>query len=299
MGFTIEGNMKRKVKVFDVVNITVLILFAIACLFPFLYEILISFSSKVDFYQSTFLVIPQNFTFENYKFIFIQNTIGNALAVSLFITVVGVCFNMTLTIIGAYALSRTDMFLGRVFFLFVLFTMFFGGGLIPFYIVVRNLGLMQNNFISIFSVIIPFGISGFNMIILRNFFRAVPDEIIESCSMDGASQIRIMLQFVVPLSKAGIATVALFYAVERWNDWYWPMLFIINPDYQPLSLALRNALSSNVAGDSVTGGVDATITFAEGQNAATIVIAILPIVAVYPFVQKYFVRGVMLGSVKG
>ncbi len=291
--------MKKSIKIFDIINIFILSLFGIICVFPFVYEILISFSSKVDFYQSTFIVLPKHFTFENYKFIFIQNTIGNALGISLFVTVVGVCFNMVLTIIGAYALSRTDMFLGRVFFLFVLFTMFFGGGLIPFYIVVRDIGLMQNSFVSVFSVIIPFGISGFNMIILRNFFRAVPDEIVESCLMDGASQIRIMLQFVVPLSKAGIATIALFYAVERWNDWYWPMLFITSPDYQPLSLALRNALSSNTPGDSVTGGVDATITFAEGQNAATIVIAILPIVAVYPFVQKYFVRGVMLGSVKG
>ena len=291
--------MKKSIKIFDIINIFILSLFGIICVFPFVYEILISFSSKVDFYQSTFIVLPKHFTFENYKFIFIQNTIGNALGISLFVTVVGVCFNMVLTIIGAYALSRTDMFLGRVFFLFVLFTMFFGGGLIPFYIVVRDIGLMQNSFVSVFSVIIPFGISGFNMIILRNFFRAVPDEIVESCLMDGASQIRIMLQFVVPLSKAGIATIALFYAVERWNDWYWPMLFFTSPDYQPLSLALRNALSSNTPGDSVTGGVDATITFAEGQNAATIVIAILPIVAVYPFVQKYFVRGVMLGSVKG
>ena len=290
---------KRKISVFNICNVTLLSLFGIVCVFPFVYEVLISFSSKVDFYQSTFITWPAHITLENYRFIFYQNNIGNAFLISFFVTVVGVLYNMTLTVIGAYALSRTDMFLGKAFFLFVLFTMFFGGGLIPFYLVVKNLGLMQNNFISVFSIILPFGISGFNMIILRNFFRAVPEEIIESCSMDGASQIRIMFQFVVPLSKAGIATVALFYAVERWNDWYWPMLFIINSDFAPLSLAMRNILSSNIAGDSGGGGVDSTITFAEGQGAATIVIAILPILMVYPFVQKYFVRGIMLGSVKG
>ena len=136
------------------------------------------------------------------------------------------------------------------------------------------------------------------MIILRNFFRAVPDEIIESCYIDGASQFRVMVQFVMPLCKAGMATIALFYAVDRWNDWYWPLLFITNADYAPLSRALRNVLSSNTSGD-ITGGVDSTITFAEGQGAATIIIAILPILAAYPFVQKYFVRGVMLGGVKG
>ena len=290
--------MKKKVSVFNIVNAAVLLLFAFLCVFPFVYEILISFSSKADFAQSKFIVIPRHFTFENYKFIFIQNNIYISFLISMLITAVGVLFCMTLTVIGAYALSRRDLFLGKAFFGFVLFTMFFGGGLIPFYLVVKSLGLMTNNFVSVFSVVIPFGISGFNMIILRNFFRAVPDEIIESCYIDGASQFRVMVQFVMPLCKAGMATIALFYAVDRWNDWYWPLLFITNADYAPLSLALRNVLSSTTSGD-ITGGVDSTITFAEGQGAATIIIAILPILAAYPFVQKYFVRGVMLGGVKG
>lgn len=290
--------MKKKVTVFGIVNGTLLCLFGVLCVFPLVYEALIAFSSKTDFYQSNFIVIPKNFTFENFKFIFNQNNIGNSFLVSLFITVVGVMLNMTLTIIGSYALSRNDMPFKKVFFIFVLFTMFFGGGLIPFYITVKNLGLMQNDATSVLSVIIPFGISGFNMIILRNFFRAVPEDMIEACTIDGASQLKIMLSFVVPLSKAGIATVALFYAVERWNDWYWPMLFITNSDYAPLSLALRNVLFANTALDS-GGGVDSTITFSEGQSAATILISILPILFAYPFVQTYFVRGVMLGGVKG
>lgn len=290
--------MRKKISWFNIINATMLCLFGLLCVFPLFYEVLIAFSSKTDFYQSKFIVFPAHFTFENFKFIFNQNNIGRSLIISLFITIVGVIFNMILTIIGSYALSREDMPFKKAFFVFVLFTMFFGGGLIPFYITVKNLGLMQSNAISIFSVIIPFGISGFNMIILRNFFRAIPEEMIEACTLDGASQLRIMLSFVVPLSKAGLATVALFYAVERWNDWYWSMLFITNSDFAPLSLVLRNVLFSNTALDS-GGGVDSTITFAEGQSAATILIAILPIVAVYPFIQKYFVSGVMLGGVKG
>ncbi len=290
--------MKKKISTFDIINGSVLLLFGAICVFPLLYEALIAFSSKTDFYQSNFIVFPKNFTLENFKFIFIQNNIGRSLVISLFITVVGVIYSMILTIIGAYALSREDMPFKKALFIFVLFTMFFGGGLIPFYLVVKNLGLTGNNASSIFSVIVPFGVSGFNMIILRNFFRAVPEEMLEACYIDGASQLEILIKFVVPLSKAGIATVALFYAVERWNDWYWPMLFITNSDYAPLSLVLRNVLFSNSALDSVVG-VDSTVTFAEGQGAATILISILPILCVYPFVQKYFVRGVMLGSVKG
>ena len=298
MSNTVKVKKKRKIGIFNVVNATILIVFALICIFPFIYEVLISFSSKTDFYQSSFLVIPKHFNFENYKYIFSQNNILTSFLISLFVTCVGVTFSMVLTTIGAYALSRKDMFLGKTLFIFVLFTMFFGGGLIPFYLVVKNLGLASYNFTSVFSIIIPFGISGFNMIILRNFFRAVPEEIIESCYIDGASQIRIMAQFVVPLCKAGIATIALFYAVDRWNDWYWPLLFINNADYAPLSLALRNVLMSNTAAGGGSG-IDSTITFAEGQGAATIIIAIAPILAVYPFVQKYFVRGVMLGGVKG
>lgn len=288
---------KHKITVFGVINTSILVIFAIVCIFPLVYEFLISVASKVDYYQSNFITVPRHFTMENFRYIFVQSNIWRALLISLFTTVVGTLFNMLLTIIGAYALSREDMPFKKAFFVFVLFTMFFGGGLIPFYLVVKNLGLLTSDFTSVLSVIIPFGISGFNMIILRNFFRSVPEEILEAAEIDGASQFRIMTQFVIPLSKAGLATVALFYAVERWNDWYWPMLFITNADYATLSLTLKNILSANTALDSVVG-VDSTVTFAEGQSAATIIIAILPIVCVYPFVQKYFVRGVMLGGVK-
>ncbi len=288
---------KQKVTVFGIVNTILLVLFGVICLFPLVYELLISVASKVDYYQSNFITIPRHFTIENFKFIFVQSNIGRSFLISMFTTVAGTIYNMVLTIIGSYALSREDMPFKKVFFFFVLFTMFFGGGLVPFYLVVKSLGLLTYNATSILSVVIPFGISGFNMIILRNFFRAVPEEILEACEIDGASQLRILVQFILPLSKAGLATVALFYAVERWNDWYWPMLFITNADYAPLSLALRNILSANTALDSV-GGVDSTITFAEGQSAAAILVAIIPIVCVYPFVQKYFVQGVMLGGVK-
>ncbi len=152
---------------------------------------------------------------------------------------------------------------------------------------------------NILSVILPFGINSFNMIILRNFFSQVPKSMVESCKLDGASEFTVLFRFVIPLSKAGIATVALFYMVERWNDWYWPMMFLSTPDWFPLALELRNILSSNQStGIGGGGSIDPGVLFEEGKQAAMIVFSMLPILAVYPFVQKYFVKGVMVGSVK-
>ena len=153
---------------------------------------------------------------------------------------------------------------------------------------------------NILSVIIPFGINAFNMIILRNFFSQIPKEMIESCKLDGANEFTILFRFVVPLSKAGIATIALFYMVERWNDWYWPMMFLQDaPDWAPLALELRNVLSSSQStGIGGGGSIDPGVLFEEGKQAAMIVISMIPILCVYPFIQKYFVKGVMIGSVK-
>lgn len=292
----VKRKKKFKFPIFHVVNLTVLILFAFVCIFPFVSEILLSFASSTDYMQADLIVFPKQFNFESYKYIIFQGRIGNALLVSIFNTVVGTLINITMTSIGAYVLSRKNMFGSRIFFVFVLITMFFGGGLIPFYITVRQLGLVN----TVWAVLIPFSISSFNMIILRNFFSRVPETVLDSCKIDGASQLRILVGFVLPLSAAGIATVCMFYAVERWNDWYWPMLLITDSDIFPLSLELRNILSSNQASGTGAGGgaIDPSLAFAQGQEAATIVLSILPILLVYPFVQKYFVKGVMLGSVK-
>ncbi len=286
---------KKKVSAFAIINGTVLSLFAVICLFPFLTEVLTSFASVDDFNTAGFMVIPYHFNFESYKYILYQGRVGTAFLNSLFTTAIGTLYCMLLTIIGSYVLCQKDMVGSKFFFYFVLFTMFFGGGLIPFFITVRGMGLMN----SLWSVIIPFGVSGFNMIILRNYFSKVPQSVLESCKIDGGSQLTILCQFVLPLSKAGLATVALFYLVERWNDWYWPMLFITDSEKATLSLELRNILMSKQTSVDFGGGtVDTTVTFGKGQNAATVVLSILPILLVYPFVQKYFVQGVMIGSIK-
>ena len=292
----VQAKQKRKkVTAFEVINATVLTLFALLCLYPFVNQVLISFASPKDYLQSVLIVIPREFNFEAYKYILFQGRMGNAFLVSFFVTACGTTFNMIMTAFGAYALTKKNMPGRKAFFVFVLITMFFGGGLIPFYLVVKEIGLMG----SPLSLILPFSINTFNMIILRNFFNQVPESVIESCKMDGAREFRVLFAIVIPLSLAGLATIALFYLVERWNDWYWPMLFLTNSDLFPLALELRNILSSNQSSGIGGGGVvDPSKLFSEGQKSATIVIAIAPIVAVYPFIQRYFVKGVMLGSIK-
>lgn len=286
--------MRKRIGVFGVVNGIILTGFAVLCLYPFLNQVLLSFASPADFYNSGLLIIPKHFNLESYKYILYQGRVGNAFLVSLGVTVVGTVWNMALTIIGSFALSRPNMPGKKFLFVFILITMFFGGGLIPFYITVDRLGLIN----SPLSLILPFSINSFNMIILRNFFSNVPTSVIESAKIDGANQFRLLWQFVIPLSYAGIATIGLFYLVERWNDWYWPMLFITDSAWFPLSLELRNILSQAQSSGIGGGTVDPGLMFREGQQSATIVLAILPILIAYPFVQKYFVKGVMLGAVK-
>lgn len=286
---------KHKIGAFDVFLIIFLGLFAFLCLYPFLNQILISFANKQDFYQAKLLTIPRHFNVDSYRYILYQGRIGYAFLVSLFTTIVGTAYSMTLTILGAYALSKKTLPGRKIFFAFILITMFFGGGLVPFYLTVKEVGLMDN----IFSIIIPFGINAFNMIILRNFFSQVPVSITESCKLDGANEFTILTRFILPLSKAGLATIALFYLVDRWNDWYWPLMFLQTPDWFPLALELRNVLSSNQSANiGGSSSIDPGLLFEEGKQAAMIMFSMIPILCVYPFVQKYFVKGVMVGSIK-
>lgn len=284
--------------IFDVINYTFLTLFGLCCLFPVLYEAMMSFASKADYYasSSTLLIIPRDFNIEAYKFIFAQNRVGKAFLISLFITVVGTIYSMVLTCFGSYAFTRKDVPGLKFFFTLIVITMFFGGGLIPFYLTVKAVVGMDN----LACLIIPFGINTFNMILLRNFFIQVPDSIIESCRIEGASEFRILLQFVVPLSRAGIATIMLWYLVGKWDDWYWPSFFLHNDELYPLAYTLRNTLvgadGSPSIGETQLNGEK---LFSKGRDAAMIMITIAPVLIIYPFLQKYFVKGVMIGGVKG
>ncbi|MGN1053309.1 MAG: carbohydrate ABC transporter permease, partial [Candidatus Scatosoma sp.] len=272
---------KRAIGVFDILNIIILSLFSIACLYPFVNILFTSFSTEVDYYASTLLVIPRHFTFEAYRYIFLEGGILRAFGNSVFVAVVGVTYCMLLTSFGAYALTKRNLPGKNILFTFILITMFFGGGVIPFFLVLKDLQLYNN----LLGLIIPFGINSYNMIVLRNFYSNVPEEVIESAKLDGANDFIILFRLVMPLSLAGIATIALFYFVGKWNEWYWPMLLLQDEELFTLSLELRNILSDLQAADYYNSvGVDSSKLYAKGQDAASIVVAILPILCIYPFV---------------
>ena len=287
---------KKKVTVYKIVVYGFLGFFSLLCFFPLIYVVLLSFSTEADWMKSSLLVIPMNFHLENYKANLLAGYIPQAFLNSIFLVVASTLFQMTLTSLGAYAFTRKETPGIRFFFTLFIIPMFFGGGLLPFYLVVRATTGLNN----LASLIIPFGLSGYNMIVLRNFFSAIPESVIESCKIDGASDLRILVQFILPLSKAGLATISLFYIVGTWNEWYWASIFLQDIELYPLALLVRQSLNpGEMSADRWKGTYDSTKTYGEGLNAAMTVLALLPILSIYPILQKYFTQGVMVGSVKG
>ena len=290
----VRKKKKKRVSVWTVLIYAFIVLFTLACLFPIVYEVLLSFASKEDYLQSDFLIFPVHFNFENYKIILLQDRIPIAFLISIFLTVVNLVYSMAIDILAAYVLAQRDLPGRKIFFTLLLIPMFFSGGLVPFYLTLRSLNFTNN----LLGLILPFGVGGFNVILLRNFFAQVPNDIIESAKLEGVSDFRVLWQFILPLSKAGIATISLFILVGKWNDWYWPMILLTEDNLFPLALELRNVLNSTRADLIPDGSVDMNVIFAEGRNAAMIIVALLPIMAIYPFLQKNFVKGIMIGAIK-
>ena len=286
---------KNKMTAFDWVNYTILGVFALVCVLPCIYELLLSFSSKNDYLNANLIVFPKHFNFENYKVTLYQDKIFQAFGVSLVVTIGSVIYSLVLTSLGAYAFTKKDVPGLKIIFFFIICTMFFGGGLVPFYLTVNDTVGTEN----LWSLIIPFGINTFNMIVLRNFFNQVPESIIDSCRLDGASEFRILFSFVIPLSKAGEATIMMYYLVATWDDWYWSAICLQErSELAPLALKIRQGLN-NERGEGQGGGWDPSKVFEQGSNAAMIVIGLIPILIIYPLLQKYFTKGVMIGAVKG
>ncbi|THF78819.1 carbohydrate ABC transporter permease [Cohnella fermenti] len=215
---------------------------------------------------------------------------------TVFILVVGVVVNMILTSMAAYVLSRKNVYWSRLLIFFVLITMFFNGGLIPMYLVIKGVGLSN----SLWSLIIPFAVNTFNLLIMRTSFMAIPDSLEESAKIDGANHFVIFSRIVLPLSMPVIAVMILYYSVEKWNAWFYASVFLNSRELFPIQLILREILISGST-DSMTGGADVSQMQQVVQTIkyATIVVATLPILVVYPFLQKYFVKGVMVGAIKG
>ncbi|MFM9329119.1 carbohydrate ABC transporter permease [Paenibacillus mesotrionivorans] len=281
-------------RLFDIVNTALLSLIGIICVLPFIYVLAVSFTAPHIVAEGGFILYPKEVSLAAYRYIFSSNALIRSLGVSIYITVVGTLLNLVLTSLLAYPLSRKS-FKGRsVMLLAVLFTMLFNGGLIPTYYVVKSLHLID----SLWALMIPTAISAFNLIILKNFFQQMPDGIEDSAKIDGCNDLGILFRIVIPLSLPAIATFGLFYAVDHWNKFFSAVMYINNNEKWPIQVLLREIVinANSRVGDT---NMDEMNIQPLTIKMAVIVFATLPIMAVYPFLQKHFAKGVMLGSVKG
>ncbi|MGI5895094.1 MAG: carbohydrate ABC transporter permease [Candidatus Merdivicinus sp.] len=289
--------ISRPRKVFLFFNAIFLIILAAIMLYPFLYVAASSFSNETFIAQGKVGIIPQGFNLEAYKKVMKYPLIGRSYLNTIFYTVVGTIINIIFTICGAYPLSR-KRFLGRRFFLMMItFTMLFSGGLIPSFLVVKELGMVD----TVWAMLIPSAINTWNMLIMRNFFAQIPKELEEAAIIDGSNDYQTLTMIILPLSTAAIATIMLFYAVGHWNEFFDALIYLRSSKLYPLQILLRNVVIQNQTADMLrdVGNDDNRAIIAESVKHATIMVSTLPILCVYPFIQKYFVTGVMVGSIKG
>ena len=272
-----------------------LALFALLILYPFYNSVCVSLVSQADYIKTRFMLYPKNVTFESYFVVFKNGSIFDGMKVTLLITIIGVIYNMLLTVSLAYGFSKE--FPGKkLFMMMIVFTMYFSGGLIPFYLLIKDLKLVDN----IFSMILPSGVSIMYMTVIRQNFESLPAELEESARIDGAGDLTILFRILLPLSVPILVTFALYYGVERWNEWYNGMLFIRSFDKRPLQLVLRGIIQTTGQAMVTNELEQYNITpFSEGIKMACVVVTITPIMLVYPFIQKYFVSGMTVGAVKG
>lgn len=282
----------RSDRMFNALVNTLLILVAVISIFPLLYVFSVSLTPYSEVIKNGgFIVIPRRISLEAYSQIIADPALSRSMMVSLFVTIVGTAVNMVLTIMAAYSLSRRNLRGRTVFLVFIVITMLFNGGLIPTYLIVQSLGLLD----TVWSLIVPGAISTFNMLIMKTFFEGIPEELFESARIDGAKEFRVLWQIVVPLSIPSIMTVGLFYMVGHWNSFFSAVLYITDAKLYPLQVIIRNMLLLNQSSAVMT---DITVPTAAMQMAA-VISGSLPIIAVYPFIQKHFTKGMLLGAIKG
>ncbi|SFQ30402.1 carbohydrate ABC transporter membrane protein 2, CUT1 family [Caldicoprobacter faecalis] len=288
---------KKRISVFDVINIVIMICVVIITLYPFLYLTALSMSSEKYVYAGEITFYPKGFTLGTYRVLLKDSDFWISYRNTIIYTVVGTVISLALTVLLAYPLSKKNLKGRGVLLGFILFTMFFSGGLIPTYLLVSRMLQMRN---TIWAVIIPGAISTYNVLVTKTFFEGIPDELEEAAAIDGMNTYGILFRIVLPLSKPILATMSLFYAVGIWNNWFGPFIYLDMKELFPVSLYLRNIIAGAQKAREIVGGdvegfgdIEATI------KSASMVVSALPIIMIYPFVQKYFVKGIMIGSLKG
>ncbi|PWW02390.1 carbohydrate ABC transporter membrane protein 2 (CUT1 family) [Paenibacillus cellulosilyticus] len=286
----------RGEKLFKIINAGLLAVFSMLSLYPFLYVVSASVSLPHNVVTGKVLLWPKGFTFDSYKEVLGNSDIWMAYSNTIFYTVVGTAISMCFTICGAYALSKKRL-RGRTWItIFVTLTLWFDAGMIPFYLLLRDLDLLNSRM----GIVIAFACNAFNVILLRTSFEALPDELEESVKVDGGNDLQVLLKVYLPLIKPGLATVGLFYAIERWNGYFWSMIMLTDMDKIPLQVLLKKMIVENDIQSEYAAALNFSSTLsAETVTYATIVVSILPVVIVYPYIQKYFIKGMLVGAVKG
>ena len=283
-------------KVFTLFNYISLGLLAFTTLYPFLYTINLSLSTTTEAMRIGFHLYPREITLTSYNMVMKNQEILIGYGNTIYRTVFGTTIAILVTCMFAYPLARPNMPMKRTFTIMLIFTMLFSGGLIPNYLLMKNLGLINNRLV----YLLPNMLTAFNVLIVRNYFKSIPESLYESAKLDGAKDLYILFKIIMPLSKPVLATVALWMAVGHWNSWFDGMLYITDNKKQILQIFLQRIVQGSQT-ELVTQGLanpDIMQFTSETVKSATIVVAILPILLVYPFIQKYFVTGIMLGSVK-
>jgi len=286
---------KKRLEAMDIVALTLMTILTLCILIPFYNSIIISFSSIGSYLRNPFAFWPSEGTMENYTIVLKNGTIFTSYKNTILITVVGTVLTMSVSVAAAFVFSRKAFPGKKLFFLLMLFTMFFSGGTIPTYLIIKQLGMIDHRM----TIILMCGISTFNIIVMKNGFEQVPDALEEAARIDGANDLQIFFQVLLPLQTAQIATFTLFTAVAYWNEWFWSMLVLNSSGKMTLMNYLR-AIVMEASGVMEDTAADVEVnSFTMGIKMATVVLTMLPIMCVYPFLQKYFVKGVMVGALKG
>jgi len=284
---------KRKLSIFSILNTVLLIGVAIATLYPVWYITVISFSDTVSVLQGKVFLWPKGFNFDAYVQVLKDSKIPRAYLNTIYYTALGTFINLLFTAVAAYPLAQRDFFGRKFWMLGIILTMFLNAGIIPTYMIVQNLGLID----TVWALVLPNAIWTFELIILKSFYENMSSQIREAAKIDGASEYRILFSIVIPLSKPALASIGLFYFMGHWNSFFLPLIYLNDKDMFPLQIVLRDMLIFNSESDSAL--VDRAALAPQAMKNATIVLSMIPVLLIYPFAQKYFAQGVMLGSEKG
>lgn len=288
-------NVRMKNRIFDIIVFIIVLISVLICIIPFLNILALSMSSNAAVVSQKVTIYPIDFNLEAYRTVFQDHAMVYSLVYSIVLTVVSTALSMVTTILAAYPLTKKRL-KGRNFILMLmLITMYFSGGVIPDYILVKNLHLLN----SVWSLILPGLMSVYNMIIMKSFFQSMPESLAEAAALDGCNDLMILIRIVLPLSLPSIATISLFYAVGRWNGFQDALFYITQPSLYTIQLKLYQIINISQQLDIQQEGTAGVSITPEGLKAASVMFATVPILIVYPWIQKYFVSGVMIGAVKG